>query len=335
MSGLRAAQVLEASGQCRVRLFDKGRGVGGRTSLRRAAPFTFDHGAQYFTARDQVFRAQVDEWIEAGTVAPFNGPLAGIAREGSLQFKEAGVTERFVGVPGMNAMARGMAAGLEVEVGARVESLERVRASSSGRPNDGRDHGHDGWTLHFQDGRQESRFDAVLVTTPAPQAEPLIAASPMLLSAAKSVSMRPCWAAMVAFAERFEAPFDGAFIDEGPLSWACRNSAKKGRPEGDAWVLHASPDWTEAHLDLAPADVAQQLTLALGRAAGLQTPKPVHMGAHRWMYSGALEPREDRALFDAEFGLGLAGDWLNGSKVQGAWLSGQALAQAVLSAHGA
>ena len=48
------------------------------------------------------------------------------------------------------------------------------------------------------------------------------------------------------------------------------------------------------------------------------------------MYSGALEPREDRALFDADLGLGLAGDWLNGSKVQGAWLSGQALGEAVL-----
>jgi len=34
--------------------------------------------------------------------------------------------------------------------------------------------------------------------------------------------------------------------------------------------------------------------------------------------------------WDAHAGLGLCGDWLHGGKVEGAWLSGRALARCVL-----
>ena len=143
--------------------------------------------------------------------------------------------------------------------------------------------------------------------------------------------MSPCWAAMVAFDGRYDVPFDGAFIHGGPLSWACRNSSKPGRPAGDAWVLHATPEWTTAHLESSPEDVTAELVAALGKATGAVPPARIHGNAHRWMYSQAQPSREDGALFDAELRLGLAGDWLHGSKVQGAWLSGEALAKKVLA----
>ncbi|MEM8709982.1 MAG: FAD-dependent oxidoreductase [Planctomycetota bacterium] len=316
MSGLRAASQLQSTGSAKVRVFDKARGVGGRTSLRRADPHAFDHGAQYFTARDARFREQVDAWVEAGIAAPYQGRLAGVPRDGSLQFKTSDTTERFVGVPGMNAMAKAMAEDLDVSVRSRVTGLDRSDTS---------------WSLSFEDGRVESGFDAVLVTTPSPQAAPLVGtASAKLIAICERAPMTPCWAAMIAFEEPFDAPFDGVFIDEGPVTWACRNSQKPGRPAGDAWVLHASPAWTEEHLDVPAEQVAEALGQALARAANTNLPPVAHASAHRWMYSAAREPLDDVAAFDETCGLGLAGDWLNGSKVQGAWLSGDALAGLVL-----
>ncbi len=319
LSGLRAAQRLQTSGRASVRLFEKARGVGGRTAMRRAGPYAFDHGAQYFTARDVRFRAQVDAWVQAGVAAPFDKALAGIPRDGSLQFRESDPTERFVGVPGMTAMAKEMARGLDVELGVRVASLGRVGAAAGGS-----------WTLDLGEGRTEAGFDVVLVTTPAAQAEPLVAASADLRAAAASVVMDPCWAVMVVFGERYDVPADGAFIESGALTWTCRNSSKEGRPEGDAWVLHASPAWTREHMELERNDVAERLVEALAESTGVPSPATVHTAAHRWMYAGARAPRQDGALYDPELGLGLAGDWINGSKVQGAWLSGDLLADRVL-----
>ncbi len=69
MAGLACAQALVRSG-AEVALFDKSRGVGGRMASRRVmtalGEVSFDHGAQYMTARDPGFRLQVDAWREAG-----------------------------------------------------------------------------------------------------------------------------------------------------------------------------------------------------------------------------------------------------------------------------
>lgn len=331
IAGLSAARALVDAGH-HVEVFDKGRGVGGRTSLRRRDPFAFDHGAQYFTARDPRFRRFVDAWVEEGVVAPFSARLAVIDAPGGARERDgaqgAGAPpERFVGLPGMNAMAVRMAQGLNLRTATRVAGFTRSEGSAEGTRSP--------WTLQFEDGASTAAFDWVLVTAPPPQTAELVAASAPLAAIASSVPMAPCWAAMVAFEEPFPADFDGAFINAGPLSWAARNSAKPGRPPGDAWVLHGSPAWTAEHLELTKEDAATQLVQALSEAAGHALPKVLHQDAHRWMYSAAAPPREDESHVDAELQLGIAGDWLGGSKVQGAWLSGRALAGRILGASSA
>ncbi|MEM9378982.1 MAG: FAD-dependent oxidoreductase [Planctomycetota bacterium] len=315
ISGLTAARALRDAGHA-VTLFDKGRGVGGRASRRRADPFAFDHGAQYFTARDPRFRRHVDAWVEEGVAARWDGRLAVIDAPGDARPREEGDTARFVGTPGMNAIAVRLARGLDVRSSVRVSAIEREGST---------------WSLRFEDGGDASGFDVALVTAPPSQAAPLLAGSPHLADLAASVEMDPCWAAMVAFEEPYDAPFDGAFVNAGPLSWVCRNGSKPGRPDGDAWVLHASPDWTRENVDLSREAVCEQLDAALAEATGRPTPSTLHADAHRWMLSAARPPRDDGAAFDEEAGLGVAGDWLAGSKVQGAWLSGRALAGRVLA----
>ena len=65
ISGLACARALADAG-LNVQVFEKSLGVAGRMSTRRGELGQCDHGAQYFTARDAAFRAQVQEWIEAG-----------------------------------------------------------------------------------------------------------------------------------------------------------------------------------------------------------------------------------------------------------------------------
>jgi len=72
MAGLACAEELTRHGHA-VLLFDKGRGPGGRMSTRRiqtsAGEAYFDHGAQYFTVRDDAFRRQVAGWASEGVAA--------------------------------------------------------------------------------------------------------------------------------------------------------------------------------------------------------------------------------------------------------------------------
>ncbi|MEY3356643.1 MAG: hypothetical protein RJB53_1287, partial [Pseudomonadota bacterium] len=50
---------------------------------------------------------------------------------------------------------------------------------------------------------------------------------------------------------------------------------------------------------------------------------------HRWRYAQSVSALQGRYLLDDERALGACGDWTNGDKVEGAWLSGYHLASAL------
>ena len=320
MAGVFAARTLRDH-LLGVTVFDKARGPGGRLSTRRHevedVALHFDHGAQYFTARDERFRRIVDAWIEEGVAQSWDGRI-GVLKNGAVK-STRGTTERFVGVPGMSAMTRHLASSVEIVAGVRVGEIHR----------EGEDEGSS-WRLRAEDGCDLGRYDVVLVAVPPAQAVPLLAGSPALAARAGAVEMRPCWAVMAAFDSRLPLDLDGAFVDVSPLTWVARNASKPDRPDAETWILHASPEWTEAHLEDDAERVAYELLAAFLAAAGLETTVASFLRAHRWRYALAREPLEVGCLWDRERRLGACGDWCQGSRVEGAFLSGMAAAGRVL-----
>ncbi len=308
IAGLSAARTLHDQGH-RVSVFEKSRGPGGRAATRRRDDIAFDHGAQYFTARDPRFRTAVAAWREQGLVAPWLARLgvvgeAGIAPKGDRE-------ERLVGVPGMSALGRHLAADLEMRKGVRVAPP----GFAQGR-----------WQLRGEDGEGLGSFDALVVAVPAPQAEVLLAeCAPSLAAQAAAVAFAPAWALMLDFAAGPALPYDGLFFDRGPLAWAARNSAKPGR-RGHTWVIHAAPAWTRAHLEAPGEQVAELLCGELAARTGIGLDGLVSRTAHRWLYSLVERPLEVGALWEAQRRLAVCGDWCRGARIEGAWLSGQAAA---------
>lgn len=332
IAGLSAARELAHAGRA-VAVFDKGRGVSGRASTRYAGDVRrFDHGAQYFTASSDRLAAQASAWVEAGVAAEWRGRLAAIDcfANGRRVADPPRPKRRYVGTPGMNALAQSLAeevvaAGGAVTTGVRVSPLKRVDGA---------------WRLVGEGGETLGDFDRVLVTAPAPQAAELLTASPALSNAAKSVRMTGCWTVMAAFAERVAVEADGAFIngpvEATPLSWIARNGSKPGRPgeaeAGDCWVLDGSPEWSEANLELPIETAIDQLLAAFWRATDQPPREPTYVAAHRWRYALPENPLEEPVLADPDLGLYAAGDWCGGPKIEGAFLSGIAAAEAMLSA---
>ena len=299
MAGLACAEALTARGHT-VRLFDKGRGPGGRMSTRRVStPFgdaSFDHGAQYFTARDPGFAKIVAGW-EAGGVAtkwPQVSPDA------------------WIGTPGMNAPVKHMAAHHDVTWGCRVDALKRTET---------------GWVL-FADGEPIGDYDAAILAIPAEQVGAIIRShAPEMAIVADATIALPCWTIMLAFENPIDTPTE-TIRDAGPIGWAARNSAKPGRTGPEAWVIQASPEWSTAHLE----DEADSVTIALtqdwAETLGIAAPTPLSATAHRWRYARSGKAGKD-ALWDANLKLGVCGDWLLAPRIECAWLSGTALGNCV------
>lgn len=313
LCGLSCARALQDAGRT-VRLFDKARKAGGRMSTRRGPGLSFDHGAQYFTARERVFEAEVERWRDAGAAGPWSGRI-GVAEGGEVRAAERG-PERWVGVPTMSAIPRLLASEVDVVAGTRVGSVRPVGEG-------------EGWRVHDHEGAALGTFAAVLLTVPAAQAVPLLEAAPALRERVAGVRMEPCWAVMVSLRERWPIEADGMFVNGSPLSWAARDGSKPDR-RGETWVLHATPAWTHEHWDDEREGVVEALLRALTDATGQPAPAVEHADVQRWRYARADDPLPERFLWDPRARLGVGGDWCGGPRVEGAWLSGRALASAVL-----
>jgi len=306
-AGLTAAQVLARAGR-EVVVLEKSRGPGGRSATRRSDGSQFDHGAQYFTARSAAFGRHLQQWRDAGLVEPWRPRLAvfGEKSSGSNSHRAAEDTRRFVAVPGMNAVCRHLAEGLDCRFDTRVSALQFDRH----------------WRLELDSG-ESLQARRLLITAPPAQAAALLGAADPLHDELGRVSFYPCIAGMLSFESAFDPGFDAAFVNRSDvLSWIACDSTKPGRV-GRNWVLHATAAWSQAHLEQSTDDSAAELTAAFAGLVDEAMPAVNVQTAHRWRYSQAGEPQERGYIGDESRRLAIAGDWLAGSRIEGAWTSGR------------
>ncbi|QJB69470.1 NAD(P)/FAD-dependent oxidoreductase [Parasphingorhabdus halotolerans] len=300
LSGLACADHLVAEG-FQISLFDKARGPGGRMSTRRIdtalGQVGFDHGAQYFTAREHAFQTGVKQWQNAGTVAPW--PAAG--------------PEAWVGVPAMNAPIKALAARHDVSWSMRIDGLVKQQ---------------NGWQLQCGDHVIVALFDAVVLAIPAEQAASLLQPwDTEFHTLARNTVSAPCWTLMLAFAHPVKT--DKVIIrDDAVIGSAARNSVKPGRKGPDSWVIQASPDWSVNYLEDSQEQVVSALSDRFSDLLGVSLPDPLVASAHRWRYARSGKT-DQSALYNDDLKIGVCGDWLIGPRVECAWLSGTALAKMI------
>lgn len=318
LAGATCARVLHDHA-VNVTVVDKGRGPGGRMSSRRSDFGSFDHGAQYFSVKDQRFMRYVEASAERGVVAPYRHRTVRIEADGRLvDFPTR--HPRWQGEPSMNHVVRHLLNDIEdVRYETRVRALARDEEA---------------WTIHLQDGAT-LHADAVVVTTPAHQARELFDELPDVFEALHSVSYEPCLAAMIAWPERVRVGFDSAIVHDRPLAWMARQLQEDERIKGaDRWVLHASHDWSRAFLELSKEEIAAALKAeALSVLSGQgwsPRAEEVYLQGHRWRYALVGEAIGEDCLFDEERLLAYCGDGCLAGKVEGAFLSGAAAAGRLL-----
>jgi renalase len=295
IAGLAAARELVDRGHT-AKVFERGRVPGGRVATKviqaielsrgLSGELAFDYGAQYFTVRDDRFSERAAEWERDKVISKWTGRIVVFDGEGWEDVDET--TNRYVGTPGMSAIATALAAGLDIDFNTSIESLDPLLA----------------------------HFDRVIVATPPDRAASLGVTVP-------PVTMKPCWAVMAAFEERVAARFDAAFVAGSAISWIARNSSKPKRNwKIDTWVAHASTAWSEAHFDDRPDDVGAFLMEAFEDLISGGLPKAFHATVHRWKYATADPPLAVGAIAERTNRVVMCGDWCKGSRIEDAYLSG-------------
>lgn len=304
LAGIACARRLSAAGW-QLRLFERQRAPGGRIATRRFEAAAFDHGAQYVSVREPGFRAAIEAARAAGAADCWRPRWPGGEQEHG---------ELWVGAPGMSALPRFLSQELDIEYGARITNLERTRG---------------GWTLQDDRGATHANFGFVVLALPAPESAALAAGHTPFTDRLRAVPMAPCWAAMVAFASPLADVPDAGFTDDAVLPWYARNGSKPGRDAPDAWVLHASAEYSRREFDAPPALVQKTLLAHFAGQLGRTLPGVVLSDTHRWRHARVEAPLGEPFLLDRSANIGFCGDWCLDARAEAAFLSGDAIGAAL------
>jgi predicted NAD/FAD-dependent oxidoreductase len=312
ISGLLAGKILDQAGRS-VTILEKSRGIGGRMATRRLMGGIFDHGAQFFTVREAAFHNWVDQWLQAG-----------VAREwargfptGDGQVPKKG-HPRYRGAEGMTSIPKYIAQGLDIQLRSLVESILW----------DG-----ETWRVNISAGRRFSA-ERLILTAPVPQSLKLLTKGnftipKMQLEELQVIQYHPCISALGLLEEPSTIPKPGGLqIETGPIRWIGDNAKKGISPGQPAITIHASAEFSREHFEESDESLAQTL---------FEAAKPWVSGPiiawqiHKWRFSQPIEkfPRNYYQLAELP-GLYFAGDGFGGSRVEGAAISGIAIAESLI-----
>lgn len=295
-----------------VSIYEKSRGTGGRLASCRLGDTPTNLGAPWFQPESKAFH----DWllnqpdIQERVLEPqdFNGsPLAP-------------VTVLSVD-PYQSCMTRRLTEGAILNTGVRISALH----SSA-----------NGVTLEDANGRKIACHDAVVVTTPAPQALPLLAPVDHFVQHAASVDTLPTWVTVVGLEQGCGAGSSYLCGQHPMLSRAiCHQRTplpgihSNTNPFQEIWQLEANAEWSLDHEDSPSREVAVKM---LESFSGItqQILNITGLRSHRWLYARHESPLTDDYLWSDEQYVGACGDWFRHDGSEGAWLSANALADKLL-----
>ena len=313
LAGLSAANDLIQAGY-NVLVVDKGRGLGGRLAGRRIGEATFDHGAQFMTAREARFKGVVAEWMQAGVAEEWYRSYPG----------QPNSHPRYRGVPTMTAIAKHLAIDITVMRGTKVDSI-----SQQGNR----------W-MAVLDNSETVIAKKLLITSPVPQTIELLATGNIVLPTDKQarlsrIQYEACIAVMAVLdgPTAIEAP--GAIsLEKGPISWLSDN-LQKGVSKIPAVTIHGSAEFSAHQFERDHMEAGQRLIDIATPFLG--TAKVTEYQVHGWRYSKPTVVDEAPCMLVSEASdlppLALAGDAFAGPRFEGAVQSGWAAAKRLMSTH--
>lgn len=308
-------------------------------------PF-FDYGCQYFTASDPWFQQDVEYWQSKGYLTALDQGEVGTLSEEKGFVPMAAGEKCWVGNGGMGPMLTKIIEDTAKEFAGIVDHVAGFPDANKAVNSLAKT--SDGWELGTKGGNKLGAFDFVIggfaqhVLT-----DPFLGsggkACEKMLRCLRRVESNQLIPIQVSFeGDPISADFTAAHIyGEDSLSFVTNNSRKPqqngkiGTPGPEHWTLISTASFAESEFNTNPKgyrNTAQDKMFdAFSRLLGLKNiskHRPVVNRINHWEdgLPAKTLPSSRGCLFDADSGLGWCGDFCVVPGIQGAALSGQAMA---------
>jgi len=294
-----------------VKVFDKARGPGGRSSNKRFRDnLSFDHGVQYISPKSKQFLKFIRKLYKNKTLKTWDGNHL------DFTFEKKPFTVRYIGKKANNDLVK-----------YNLKGINQFFASPITKIKFNKNY----WEVTLNN-KSKHHFKSLIITCPFPQLKRLAKNYLNKKILKLKVQMQPNITVMLAVKKQKNLPISSIKFNDDVLAWAANeNSKKRFKSNISLWTLQATLRWSKKNINKYKTDksIMNQIILRFIKLTGFKKNKIIFKKIHGWKYSYNYEKTPYLSIWNKKINLGVCGDWLNGPKVENAWLSAYDLAKKI------
>ena len=300
IAGIAASLKLKSYGLSSI-IVDKADFIGGRVSTRidkkEDNDFCFFHGAQFFTARSNNFKKIVENGISNHYIKRY----------------EDFFPERFRGFPTMRDFLIKLSSNLIIKQRHKVVKIYKNRNKID--------------VLYYNTSKLET-YDAVISTLPSPQNIELLNKFPSLTKTLSKASYDSCIALMIAYnkvPEDIPSFFDFS-NNKKIISWMASSNNNR------YWTIHANPLYSNQNLNKNKSSIQNEMLKEVNKVLSpfkdFNFYQVIYNELHIWKYAKVKNIAKGNQI-DPIDPIAIAGDFMEGARVESAFISGEKAADLI------
>ena len=288
-----------------VDLYDKARGLGGRSSFKRLDKIRgFDHGTQYFSPKTPEFKKFTKKLIEKKILKIWEGNHKFL----SDKKKENKKHVKVIGRKGNNDISKYLLKNVRCYFQSELKKINFQNRK---------------WNLIFNDGEIRN-YENLILTCPFPQLKKLSKKYIKNSFIKEKIKMDANITILIEI-KKSNLGYSSFLFNDRILGWAgYENSKKRFKSKSDLWTLQSTFNWANKKINqnkVLKKTNAKILINKFFKLTGIKRTKVLFSLNHGWKYSSNSKPLKLKSYWNSRLNLGVCADWFNGPRLESGWIS--------------
>ena len=288
-----------------VDLYDKARGLGGRSSFKRLDNQRgFDHGTQYFSPKTTEFKRFTKKLIEKKILKIWEGNHKFL----SDKKKENKKHVKVIGRKGNNDISKYLLKNVRCYFQSELKKINFQNRK---------------WNLVFNDGKIRN-YENLILTCPFPQLKKLSKKYIKNSFIREKIKMDANITILIEI-KKTNLGYSSFLFNDRILGWAgYENSKKRFKSKSDLWTLQSTFNWANKKINqnkVLKKTNAKILIDKFFKLTGIKQTKILFSLNHGWKYSSNSKPLKLKSYWNSRLNLGVCADWFNGPRLESGWIS--------------
>ena len=288
-----------------VDLYDKARGLGGRSSFKRLDKIRgFDHGTQYFSPKTPEFKKFTKKLIEKKILKIWEGNHKFL----SDKKKENKKHVKVIGRKGNNDISKYLLKNVRCYFQSELKKINFQNRK---------------WNLIFNDGKIRN-YENLILTCPFPQLKKLSKKYIKNSFIKEKIKMDANITILIEI-KKTNLGYSSFLFNDRILGWAgYENSKKRFKSKTDLWTLQSTFNWANKKINqnkVLKKTNAKILIDKFFKLTGIKRTKVLFSLNHGWKYSSNSKPLKLKSYWNSRLNLGVCADWFNGPRLESGWIS--------------